>query len=89
VTVCPSCSAENADNARFVSGDYRRAADVLDEIGYRPGEAYARLRDAKQLVEEGRRPEADAQLQPSLAFWREVGAKRYVREGEALFAASA
>ena len=73
----------------IVRGDYRRAADVLEEIGYRPGEAYARLRAAKQLVEEGRRAEADVELQRSLAFWREVGATRYVREGEALLAASA
>jgi len=73
----------------IVRGDYRRAADVLEEIGYRPGEAYARLRAAKQLVEEGRRAEADVELQHSLAFWREVDATRYVREGEALLAASA
>jgi hypothetical protein len=71
------------------AGDFRRAAEVLAEIGYRPGEAYARLRAARQLVEEGRRAEADVELQRSLAFWREVGATRYVREGEALLAASA
>jgi hypothetical protein len=71
------------------SGDFRRAADVLGEIGYRPGEAYARLRAARELVEEGKRAEADAELTPALAFWREVGATRYVREGEALLAASA
>lgn len=71
------------------SGDFRRAADVLGEIGYRPGEAYARLRAAKELVEEGKRAEADAQLNPALAFWREVGATAYVREGEALLAESA
>jgi len=71
------------------SGDFRRAADVLAEIGYRPGEAYARLRAAKELVEQGKRAEADAQLTPALAFWREVGATRYVREGEALLAESA
>jgi tetratricopeptide (TPR) repeat protein len=70
-------------------GEFPRAADVLEAIGYRPGEAYARLRAAKQLVQEGRRAEADAELQQALAFWREVGAKRYVREGEALLAASA
>jgi hypothetical protein len=29
------------------------------------------------------------QLQPALAFYRGVGATRYVREGEALLAASA
>jgi tetratricopeptide (TPR) repeat protein len=71
------------------AGDFRRAAEVLAEIGYRPGEAYARLRLARQLVEEGRRPEADVELHRSLAFWREVGATRYVREGEALLAVSA
>ena len=73
----------------IVVGDYRTAADVLERIGYRPGEAYARLRAARQLVEEGRRKEADAELQRALGFWREVGATRYVREGEALLAASA
>lgn len=67
------------------SGDFRQAADVLAEIGYRPGEAYARLRAAQELVEEGKRAEADAELTPALAFWREVGATRYVREGEALY----
>jgi class 3 adenylate cyclase/tetratricopeptide (TPR) repeat protein len=71
------------------SGELQRAADVLGEIGYRTGEADARLRAAKQLVEEGRRAEADAELSLALAFYREVGATAYVREGEALLAASA
>jgi tetratricopeptide (TPR) repeat protein len=71
------------------SGDFQRAAEVLAEIGYRPGEAYARLRAARELVEQGKRAEADAELTPALAFWREVGATRYVREGEALLAESA
>jgi tetratricopeptide (TPR) repeat protein len=75
--------------AAVCAGEFLRAADVLAEIGYRPGEAYARLRAAKQLVEDGRRAEADVELQRALAFWREVGATRYVREGEALLAASA
>jgi thioredoxin-like negative regulator of GroEL len=71
------------------AGDFRAAADTCEAIGYRPGEAYARLRAAKQLVEGGRRGEADVQLRRSLAFWREVGGARYVREGEELLAASA
>ena len=71
------------------AGDFRAAADTCEAMGYRPGEAYARLRAAKQLVEGGRRGEADVQLRRSLAFWRDVGAARYVREGEALLAASA
>jgi hypothetical protein len=48
-----------------------------------------RLRAAAQLVETGRRSEADEQLQRALAFWRSVGATRYVREGESLLAATA
>jgi hypothetical protein len=71
------------------SGELRRATDLLDEIGYRTGEAYARLREAKQLVEEGRHAEADMELSRALAFYREVGATTYVREGEALLAESA
>ncbi len=44
---------------------------------------------AKALVAQGRRPEADAQLAKALAFYRSVGAKRYLREAEALLAATA
>jgi hypothetical protein len=40
-------------------------------------------------VEQGRGAEADVELQASLAVWREVGAKRYEQEGEALLAVSA
>ena len=40
-------------------------------------------------VEVGSRAEADAELTRALVFYREVGAKCYVREGEALLAASA
>ena len=48
-----------------------------------------RLRSAEQLVHEGRRAEADEQLRRALAFYRSVGATRWIREGEALLAASA
>jgi hypothetical protein len=37
----------------------------------------------------GRRREADEQLRSALAFYRSVGATRYIRQGEALLAASA
>lgn len=70
-------------------GNYLPAADIYGEIGHLPNEAYTRLRAAEQLVAEGRRAEADEQLEKAIAFFRGVGAKRYVREGEALFAASA
>jgi tetratricopeptide (TPR) repeat protein len=69
--------------------EYEAAADALREMAVPPYEALARLRAAEQLVGLGRRAEADVQLQLSLAFWRAVGATRYIREGEALLAASA
>jgi hypothetical protein len=75
--------------AAYAAGDFDRAADAYAEIGALPQQAYARLRAAERLVREGQRAEADARLEPSLAFWRSVDAKAYVREGEALLAASA
>jgi hypothetical protein len=52
-------------------------------------EAYARFRAAAGLVATGSRREADAQLGRAIAFYRSVGATRYIREGEALLAATA
>jgi class 3 adenylate cyclase/tetratricopeptide (TPR) repeat protein len=69
--------------------DFRLAADILGEMGGVTPEAFYRLQAAEQLVREGRRAEADEQLHRALAFYRSVGATRYVREGEALLAASA
>jgi class 3 adenylate cyclase len=70
------------DAARaVVQEEYVRAAEVFAEIGSRPDEALARLR-AAEAGEPG-------QLEPALAFWRSVGATRYIREGEALLAATA
>jgi len=72
----------------LLQGDYVAAADIYADIGTLDEEAFARLRAAERLVGEGRRAEADEQLQKSLAFWRSVGATRYIREGEALLAAA-
>jgi len=69
--------------------DFTAAADIFDDMGILTEEAAARLRAAEQFVAEGRRAEADEQLQKSLAFWRSVGATRYIREGEALLAMTA
>jgi class 3 adenylate cyclase/tetratricopeptide (TPR) repeat protein len=78
------------DAAQAVAaGDFRQAADVMAGMGSVPFEMFYRLRAAEALVAEGRRAEADEQLRPALAFYRGVGATRYVREGEALLAASA
>jgi tetratricopeptide (TPR) repeat protein len=72
-----------------VSGDFQRAADIFAELGTPANEAFFRLRAAEQLAGEGRRAEADEQLRAALAFYRSVRATRYIREGEALLAASA
>jgi len=75
--------------AGIARADFAGAADIYANMGVRPYEAFARLRAAEQLVREGRRVEADVQLAQALAFWRSVGATRYIREGEALLAATA
>jgi len=66
--------------------EYETAADLFLEIGAVGFGADARLRAAEKLVAEGRRPEADEQLEKALAFYRSVGATRYISEGEALLA---
>ncbi|MEX2646998.1 MAG: AAA family ATPase, partial [Gaiellaceae bacterium] len=70
-------------------GEPARGADVLHESDRLSSEGYLRLRAARQLVAEGRRAEADEQLAKALAFWRSVGATRYVAECEALRARAA
>jgi tetratricopeptide (TPR) repeat protein len=72
--------------AAALSGDGRAAAEIYRKMGAGPEEARARLQAAGQLVREGRRAEADAELERALTFWRSVGATAYVREGEALLA---
>ena len=70
-------------------GDFLRAAEISAAMGSRPDEADARLRAARAFVAEGRRAEADEQLSRALAFYRSVGATRYLRQGEALLAKTA
>ncbi|MBD0348353.1 MAG: adenylate/guanylate cyclase domain-containing protein [Thermoleophilia bacterium] len=60
---------------------------TIAEMGAPAIEATVRLWAAQWLAE-GRRAEADAELQPSLAFWHAVGAHRHVRQGERLLAAA-
>jgi class 3 adenylate cyclase len=52
-------------------------------------EAMARLSAAEELVEGGRRAEADAQLEQALAFFRSAGAPRFISRAESLLAQSA
>jgi tetratricopeptide (TPR) repeat protein len=62
----------------IAAGDDIRAAEIFGEMGHVSLEAYARLQS-------GREPE----VRQALEFYRRVGATRYIREGEALLAASA
>jgi class 3 adenylate cyclase len=73
----------------LVDQEFVRAAESLDSMGAARSAALARLRAAQELVTAGRSAEADHQLRLALAFFRSIGATRYIREGEALLAASA
>ena len=73
----------------MLAQDFPEAATIYDTMGAARMAALARLRAAEVLVEAGRRAEADEQLQRALAFFRSVRATRYIRQGEALLAASA
>ena len=61
-----------------VAGDYVGAADLYARIGSLPDEADARLQSG-----------LESEVRRALGFYRSVGATRYIREGEALLAASA
>ncbi len=73
----------------IVTGEFASAAETYAEIGCVPFEAYARLRAAEQLVGQGRRPDADAQLRTALPMLEELGATAWIAKGEALRSASA
>ena len=70
-------------------GDFVRAANIFGEAGDVTAEPFYRLCAAQALAAQGRRSEVDEQLRPALAFYRSVGATRYVRDGERLLAATA
>jgi class 3 adenylate cyclase/tetratricopeptide (TPR) repeat protein len=73
----------------YAAGSFEEAAEILGGMGAAPDEALARVHAADALVQDGRRAEADEQLQRALAFYRSVGATAYTRQAETLFAASA
>jgi class 3 adenylate cyclase len=75
-------------SSAILANDFAAAADIFAKMGARPHEALTRFRAAQALVANDQRVEANAQLQSALAFWRSVGATRYVRKSERLLAAS-
>ena len=76
--------------ARLIAqGELEVAADRLAAMSALTLEADVRLRAARQHVARGRRAQANEQLTSALAFYRSVGATRYIREAEGLLAATA
>jgi class 3 adenylate cyclase/tetratricopeptide (TPR) repeat protein len=73
----------------ILSEEYEWAADLLDGTGSPVYAADARFLAARQLAARGSRAAANRQLEQAVAFWRSVGATRYLRESERLLAASA
>jgi tetratricopeptide (TPR) repeat protein len=67
------------DAARaYAAGDPGAAAAIFGEVGNRPDEAYMRLQS-----------EIDTEVRKAIDFYRTVGATRYLREAEAMLAATA
>jgi class 3 adenylate cyclase len=72
-----------------LDGDLATAADLLERSGAATDAARTRLAAAERLTRAGRRAEAEPQLAQALAFYRSVGARRYVGRGELALAVSA
>jgi class 3 adenylate cyclase/tetratricopeptide (TPR) repeat protein len=67
------------DAAELVaSREFSAAAEIYADMGTLPDEAEARLRSGRE-----------SEVRRALAFYRSVGATRYIEEGEALLAATA
>jgi class 3 adenylate cyclase/predicted ATPase len=73
----------------LLRGDVVAAADLHASLGELAREAILRIVAAEGLLARGLRAEADEQLRRGLALARDLRATRWLREGEALLAASA
>ena len=62
---------------------------LVDEAGWTAMAAIIRLEAAEELIEAGRRAEADEQLAPALEFFRRERAARFLQRADALLAATA
>jgi hypothetical protein len=64
------------------------AANLCGAMGARTEEARDRLRHAEVLTAQKSASEAAVEVERALAFYRLVGAIRYIRDGEKLLVAS-
>jgi hypothetical protein len=69
--------------------EFVAAAESLDSMGAARSAALARLRAAQELARTGWRAQAEDQLRHALMFFRSAGATRFIRQGQAVLAASA
>jgi class 3 adenylate cyclase len=67
-----------------LEGRFLDAAEIYAGMPFVGVEADVRQRAAEELVAEGRLADAEEQLELALAFWRSVGATRYIRRAEQL-----
>jgi class 3 adenylate cyclase len=74
---------------RIAEGRYAEAADADEALEGQlvTFSAYLRLLAAEELIGQGKRAEADAQLQRALPFFRSVGATSWIERAESLLAA--
>jgi hypothetical protein len=72
----------------LIQRDFGAAVGRLEDMGALSAAAEARLWAGEWLVQQGRQAEANVQLERALAFWRSVGARRYVQRSESLLAAA-
>jgi tetratricopeptide (TPR) repeat protein len=68
----------------LASGEPELAADVLAQVECPPAAAYMHLRAAQELVDCGLGAHVERHVEAALTFYREVGATRFIAEGEGL-----
>ena len=69
-----------------LEGDFRRAAEIYDEMGLATLAAQSRFAAGELLIEQGKRAEGEAELVRALEFYRSVDATFFIERGEALLA---
>jgi len=72
----------------LIRHDFAAAIGRLELMGASSAAAEARLWAGQWLVQCGRQAEVNVQLEAALAFWRSVGARRYLQRSESLLAAA-
>ena len=73
----------------LVDQQFVTAAESLDSMGAARSAALARLHAAQEFIKAGQPTEAEDQLRYAFQFFRPVGATHFIRQGQALLAASA